>query len=479
MAQDSDVDIGFEISRAFALMDQGKAYASDNNYRDAGDKFQETISVLMAIMPVVKSESTKTMLQKQLHLVMDVSEGCKSRLRRMTQSKGKGGSMLDMLLKQTEEKEKTLDEKERKKRVTRNHVAGEVYSTERAYVTNLKILQSRYVDPLREASKTSLPILSASDVATLFSTLEAVPKLNERFVEDVGKRVKNWHALQTIGDVFDEYAPFFKTYLVYVQCFEKMSKRLLVLRKENERFRMFLEYLEMKERLPPLQSLLIMPVQRIPRYQLLIRDLIKNTHDTHPDYKLLNKALGKIANTAKHINDSMNRQKRALKLYEIQGLFLPHKKMPPIVAPNREHIKDGPLRKLNRHGEVDGLNFWLFTDVLVYGLFNMRKNAYEFRRMITPIGCEIAVYKGYANGLKIASTEKSLILFAWTEEEQQEWLKAIQETADRNKKRNHNLRHRGSLIMRHTAAPLKGEASRSVVISSENSKARMMMGMND
>ena len=153
--------------------------------------------------------------------------------------------------------------------------------------------------------------------------------------------------------------------------------------------------------------------------------------------------------------------------------------MPPIVAPNREHIKDGPLRKLNRHGEVDGLNFWLFTDVLVYGLFNMRKNAYEFRRMITPIGCEIAVYKGYANGLKIASTEKSLILFAWTEEEQQEWLKAIQETADRNKKRNHNLRHRGSLIMRHTAAPLKGEASRSVVISSENSKARMMMGMND
>jgi hypothetical protein len=50
MAQtDSEVDIGFEISRAFALMDQGKAYASDNNYRDAGEKFQETISVLMAV----------------------------------------------------------------------------------------------------------------------------------------------------------------------------------------------------------------------------------------------------------------------------------------------------------------------------------------------------------------------------------------------------------------------------------------------
>ena len=49
MSSESTVDIGFEISRAFALMDQGKAYASDNNYRDAGEKFQETISVLMAV----------------------------------------------------------------------------------------------------------------------------------------------------------------------------------------------------------------------------------------------------------------------------------------------------------------------------------------------------------------------------------------------------------------------------------------------
>ena len=88
------------------------------------------------------------------------------------------------------------------------------------------------------------------------------------------------------------------------------------------------------------------------------------------------------------------------------------------------------------------------------------------------------VYKGHANGLKVASTEKSVVLFAWTEEEQQEWIKAITETAERNKKRNHNLRHRGSLIMRHSAAPLKGEASRSVVvINNGNSKARKMMGI--
>ena len=34
-----------------------------------------------------------------------------------------------------------------------------------------------------------------------------------------------------------------------------------------------------------LENLLIMPVQRLPRYNLLLRDLLKQTKDDHPDYE--------------------------------------------------------------------------------------------------------------------------------------------------------------------------------------------------
>jgi len=460
-------------------MDEGKSAAQKGEYKAACDKFSECMTLLMGLMPVVKSEDTKAMLKSQLDLVMDAIEGCKARLRRMKGQRtvGRKSSALEMAImantpiEDTTEESPTKkvdkgnsEEKRKKREFTRNKVAGEMYASERTYVTSLKVLQEVYVDPLRAASTTSLPILSIGDVQSLFATFEAVPKLNERFIKDIAARVQDWSTSQTIGDVFLTYAPFFKVYLVYVQGFEKMSQRLQELRKENERFKAFLECCELIDRHPPLQSLLIMPVQRIPRYRMLIRDMLKNTEDDHPDFPKLTEALKKIGDTAAHINTSMNRQQAALRLYEIQSAFIATKNMPPIVAPNREFVRDGPLRKLNRHGELDSLNFWLFSDVMVYGLFNVRKNAYEFRRMITPISCEVAAYKSHAHGLKVESTEKSIVIFAYAEDEQKEWLEAIKETAKRNNARNYNLRHRGSLIMKHTAAPLQGEASKSIVM---------------
>jgi hypothetical protein len=43
-----------------------------------------------------------------------------------------------------------------------------------------------------------------------------------------------------------------------------------------------------------LESLLIKPVQRIPRYVLLLEDLLKNTWPSHRDYENIRSALEKI-----------------------------------------------------------------------------------------------------------------------------------------------------------------------------------------
>jgi len=76
-----------------------------------------------------------------------------------------------------------------------------------------------------------------------------------------------------------------------------------------------------------LESLLITPVQRIPRYNLLLqvlptlprswhdhalcliasikkkKDLIKHTEPSHPDYENLCKALNLMKNVSEHINE--------------------------------------------------------------------------------------------------------------------------------------------------------------------------------
>jgi hypothetical protein len=49
-----------------------------------------------------------------------------------------------------------------------------------------------------------------------------------------------------------------------------------------------------RRRRQPLESYLILPVQRIPRYQMLLSDLVKHTSPEHPDYHNLLTAQAKV-----------------------------------------------------------------------------------------------------------------------------------------------------------------------------------------
>ena len=58
-----------------------------------------------------------------------------------------------------------------------------------------------------------------------------------------------------------------------------------------------------------------MPVQRIPRYQLLLKELQKRTPEDHPDYPFIEKALDCIVVVAKECDSAMNGDKEnSLKL---------------------------------------------------------------------------------------------------------------------------------------------------------------------
>jgi hypothetical protein len=71
-----------------------------------------------------------------------------------------------------------------------------------------------------------------------------------------------------------------------------------------DKFSAFLETVDATKALQKqdLNSFLILPVQRIPRYELLLKDLIRHTWKEHPDYNNLEYALVKIHECAKNVN---------------------------------------------------------------------------------------------------------------------------------------------------------------------------------
>lgn len=119
-----------------------------------------------------------------------------------------------------------------------------------------------------------------------------------------------------------------------------------------------------------------MPIQRIPRYKLLIAELIKHTPSNHPDFESLTKADTIVTTVAKHINEAVRSRENADKLLLIQNEFNGAGTDVLFVTPSRTFIRRGELIKKCRAGDK-AYEFFLFNDLLVYasksstGRFNL------------------------------------------------------------------------------------------------------------
>ncbi|TFY62406.1 hypothetical protein EVG20_g6717 [Dentipellis fragilis] len=91
-----------------------------------------------------------------------------------------------------------------------------------------------------------------------------------------------------------------------------------------------------------LEGYLLLPVQRIPRYRLLLEELIRSTPPTYDYVDPLDKALAEISSLATNMNEGKRESESRRKLVQwqarIRGRF-----PSPLVQPHRRLIMDGPL----------------------------------------------------------------------------------------------------------------------------------------
>lgn len=123
-----------------------------------------------------------------------------------------------------------------------------------------------------------------------------------------------------------------------------------------------------------------MPVQRLPRYEMLLRALLKLTEPHHPDYNNLEIAVQKV----KAINDHVNLKKkeaenRAL-VYGVQERIHGFNNL---VQPSRLFIREGDLQFSNyanpkKTKKRDTFHFFLFNDLLLKTKLN-KKNFFDVK----------------------------------------------------------------------------------------------------
>ena len=266
--------------------------------------------------------------------------------------------------------------KQRKKRLkqmrNRKRVVMEMVSTEETYNESLQIMIEYILTPLKwNAENSPQPTVSSEDLTIIFSNIEQIQGLSSQLLNKLKEKEMKWDANQTIADVFMHYMPFFKMYTIFINNFDNANNKLSVVEKKA-RFKQFWEPIRMMHNVGTIGSFLIMPVQRIPRYVLLLRELIKNTWEDHPDLENLKSAMKQVQEVGGHVNNALGANGDLEEAHSYFGAYVT------ILAPARKLMKKGSLTWCKQNSSREEVVVWLFNDLMVVSSENLNPSGGDF-----------------------------------------------------------------------------------------------------
>ncbi|CAI2186546.1 3730_t:CDS:10 [Funneliformis geosporum] len=282
----------------------------------------------------------------------------------------------------------------------RFNIALEILTTERHYVDCLQLVQRLFLSPLNKSLSSANPILTKKSINEIFANLSDLINVNTELLKRLEERIailiddkpiedsedKFWNPEDgCLGDIFLNMAPFFKMYSIYVKNFNCALSVIDVQLRDNPAFSAFLRTGQCKGL--TLQAYLIMPVQRIPRYKLLLEDLLKKTVETHPDYLNLKKAYQVIENVATFVNETIRQHEMFITMLDIQKSLTGFDEV--LLVPGRTFIKRGTVKKICRRN-----------------------------------------HQQHVNGFLIMSPQKSFTLYADTQKDKESWINAIRDAKE-------------------------------------------------
>ncbi|KAK9305283.1 hypothetical protein QLX08_003640 [Tetragonisca angustula] len=251
---------------------------------------------------------------------------------------------------------------------TRTHVVVELYDTERSYVEALQILVNKYLQPLKSPENAGL--VDAATVDEIFYQIPSILNHHKVFLEELRKKLDTWELKQTIGDVFlDVFTKpvVLETYTLFLDNWKSARKAIKTTCQAKPAFARFLETMEREHKGKlGLDQLLIKPVQKIPRYELLIQRLLKHTDATHPDFELLQTAQKEVHELVVKINcterESLEWEQQQTTLREVQALV---EGLAGIVTNDRAFVRHDLVTIASNQGTRKERALFLFSDLLV------------------------------------------------------------------------------------------------------------------
>ncbi|XP_063067852.1 intersectin-1 isoform X2 [Engraulis encrasicolus] len=245
----------------------------------------------------------------------------------------------------------------------------ELIVTEENYVNDLQLVTEIFQKPLLESE-----LLTEKEVAMIFVNWKELIMCNIKLLKALRVRKKmsgERMPVKMIGDILTAQLPHMQPYIRFCSC--QLNGATLIQHKTDEApdFKDFVKRLAMDPRCKgmPLSSFLLKPMQRVTRYPLIIKNILENTPESHPDHSHLRQALEKAEELCSQVNEGVREKENSDRLEWIQahvqceGLSeqLVFNSVTNCLGP-RKFLHSGKLYKAKSNKELYG---FLFNDFLL------------------------------------------------------------------------------------------------------------------
>ncbi|XP_037688039.1 intersectin-1 isoform X4 [Choloepus didactylus] len=245
----------------------------------------------------------------------------------------------------------------------------ELIVTEENYVNDLQLVTEIFQKPLMESE-----LLTEKEVAMIFVNWKELIMCNIKLLKALRVRKKmsgEKMPVKMIGDILTAQLPHMQPYIRFCSC--QLNGAALIQQKTDEApdFKEFVKRLAMDPRCKgmPLSSFILKPMQRVTRYPLIIKNILENTPENHPDHSHLKHALEKAEELCSQVNEGVREKENSDRLEWIQahvqceGLSeqLVFNSVTNCLGP-RKFLHSGKLYKAKSNKELYG---FLFNDFLL------------------------------------------------------------------------------------------------------------------
>ncbi|XP_034481453.1 triple functional domain protein isoform X1 [Drosophila innubila] len=189
---------------------------------------------------------------------------------------------------------KEINEEKRKSARRKEFIMAELMQTERAYVNDLATCIKCFLEEFRSGRNVPPVLVGQEDI--IFGNIREIHHFHQKiFLRELEK----YETMpEDVGHCFVTWAVKFDMYVHY--CKNKPTSNNLLVQHAGNYFEELQRRLEVEH---PLPAYLIKPVQRITKYQLLLKDLLSCCEGSHGEIK---EGLEVMLNVPKKANDAMH-----------------------------------------------------------------------------------------------------------------------------------------------------------------------------